>query len=310
MRGKAGCTAADGNAEGITPAYAGKRRHTRMGQETGQDHPRVCGEKPSSCKVTSSVKGLPPRMRGKVYFARWLRQASQITPAYARKSHFRVFGLQADADHPRICGEKSGSFSSVTACGGSPPRMRGKAQQDFVGTLEGGITPAYAGKSEVSFFDAVHDGDHPRVCGEKTTKATTKMQYEGSPPRMRGKVRLSALHPVLCRITPAYAGKSSAQASIASRRWDHPRVCGEKDNTCPTVGTSVGITPAYAGKSLPSQKRAFSNGDHPRVCGEKLCSSSESPAYLGSPPRMRGKADTPSHCAIAQRITPAYAGKR
>ena len=51
---------------GITPAYAGKRRtvHSKYGHN--QDHPRLCGEKLTSCSVTGYRWGSPPPMRGKV----------------------------------------------------------------------------------------------------------------------------------------------------------------------------------------------------------------------------------------------------
>ena len=151
-------------------------------------------------------------MRGKAIVLQGDVIGQGITPAYARKSHFRVFGLQADADHPRICGEKSGSFSSVTACGGSPPRMRGKAQQDFVGTLEGGITPAYAGKSSCLAGTGTCRGDHPRVCGEKANLSRFHLTDIGSPPRMRGKAGEGTCATSGSGITPAYAGKRFGQS--------------------------------------------------------------------------------------------------
>ena len=207
MRGKAGCTAADGNAEGITPAYAGKRRHTRMGQETGQDHPRVCGEKPSSCKVTSSVKGLPPRMRGKVTFVFLACKPMRITPAYAGKSPAVFPALPLAEDHPRVCGEKPTGFCGNTGrrdhprvcgekfllsrnrylSGGSPPRMRGKGQFIPVPFDRHRITPAYAGKSWGRNVRDIRQRDHPRVCGEKVRAVLRYATFVGSPPRMRGK---------------------------------------------------------------------------------------------------------------------------
>ena len=70
-------------------------------------------------------------------------------------------------------------------------------------------------------------------------------------------------------ITPACAGKSGCSWAMYWRRWDHPRVCGEKiltelrdlyyPGSPPRIRGKVahdvdflvvrGITPAYAGKS-------------------------------------------------------------
>ena len=56
------------------------------------------------------------------------------------------------------------------------------------------------------------------------------------------------------------------------------------------VVLDVGITPAYAGKSPPAKRKNPAIWDHPRVCGEKIPSSLNWPMFLGSPPRVRGKA--------------------
>ena len=70
------------------------------------------------------------------------------------------------------------------------------------------------------------------------------------------------------------------------------------------------ITPAYAGKSFAYCSCNVSDWDHPRVCGEKLRISARLCIVMGSPPRMRGKAEGKAEIARTLRITPAYAGKR
>ena len=50
--------------------------------------------------------------------------------------------------------------------------------------------------------------------------------------------------------------------------------------------------------------------DHPRICGEKDTAAYTAFRNVGSPPHMRGKELFFQHCLFAQRITPAYAGKR
>ena len=47
---------------------------------------------------------------------------------------------------------------------------------------------------------------------------------------MRGKVDTIMLDESSMRITPAYAGKSSIVSPSSAVDWDHPRLCGEKDN--------------------------------------------------------------------------------
>ena len=172
-------------------------------------------------------------------------------------------------DHPRVCGEKYQLGVVKPLHEGSPPRMRGKAYKGADQTTRRGITPAYAGKSRAGVCIVGDFGDHPRVCGEKYSLALFLGLHQGSPPRMRGKGGI----PGSCRtrkgITPAYAGKRPCRPDWCARRWDHPRVCGEKPRSgrhLRGVGGSPprmrgkavwkdikraekGITPAYAGKS-------------------------------------------------------------
>ena len=152
---------------------------------------------------------------------------------------------------------------------------------------------------------------------------------EGSPPRVRGKGASGADATRWIRITPACAGKRAPACCRPPYRWDHPRVCGEKQRTLAVQDepqgspprmrgkafqlffglVSDGITPAYAGKSLLAADYHPTLRDHPRVCGEKTLYNGIRLVVLGSPPRMRGKVTFASGCSYAVGITPAYAGK-
>ena len=175
---------------GITPAYAGK----------------------SSCNFRFSFchPGSPPRMRGK----------GAHVPAAFRRSR----------DHPRMCREKVIISSIVAVIQGSPPRMRGKAAPSRPVRQSSRITPAYAGKRTALQLYAIASKDHPRMCGEKELAQYVPVQYVGSPPHVRGKV------PSICEnlermgITPACAGKSYRSRTVLRPRWDHPRMCREKQN--------------------------------------------------------------------------------
>ena len=131
-------------------------------------------------------------------------------------------------DHPRVCGEKNCTVLQVHCLTGSPPRMRGKVPETYRYVAGYGITPAYAGKRVNGGAFYVVCWDHPRVCGEKFFCFVVCIAVQGSPPRMRGKVRFLFRLSSRRRITPAYAGKSCPLGSPAAGFWDHPRVCGEK----------------------------------------------------------------------------------
>ena len=127
MRGKGGLTGGPCCGSRITPAYAGKSRGRRQIPESGQDHPRVCGEKASARALTAWMLGSPPHMRGKGSLGRGDHALRGITPAYAGK---RPDGDRLPAerqDHPRVCGEKAALPILLRYHRGSPPRVRGKA---------------------------------------------------------------------------------------------------------------------------------------------------------------------------------------
>ena len=172
-------------------------------------------------------------MRGKVLPRAVLGPASGITPAYAGKSFFMCRSAFFLQDHPRVCGEKLKIPCWIAPKVGSPPRMRGKAQQSVSTIQQVGITPAYAGKSLRCGLVFCSRWDHPRVCGEKGLTFHQMLRPTGSPPRMRGKGRVSTHLHGRSRITPAYAGKSVPFLASLSKMWDHPRVCGEKFRISP-----------------------------------------------------------------------------
>ena len=87
-----------------------------------------------------------------------------------------------------------------------------------------------------------------------------------------------------------------------------PRVRG-KGPKMQCLKSAMGITPACAGKSFWISSRFPPAWDHPRVCGEKTDSLFVSLLYLGSPPRVRGKATDGSSLSTCTGITPACAGK-
>ena len=310
MRGKAQAEQVRRFLNGITPAYAGKSVSRLLRKASLWDHPRVCGEKPRSAHQRARLWGSPPRMRGKVSPGSSERRACGITPAYAGKSREVLINVPGSGDHPRVCGEKDQVKSMSTEDVGSPPRMRGKESLHTPTCRNTGITPAYAGKSGWPRSSGAAAGDHPRVCGEKHKIFSSRSNPLGSPPRMRGKVHVRVVCVGLCRITPAYAGKSRRHDEKPERSEDHPRVCGEKlysfnlyaykigspprmrgkEGDCCRDAGHDGITPAYAGKSFDRARATRHWQDHPRICGEKAQFLLRRLSSTGSPPHMRGKA--------------------
>ena len=95
-----------------------------------------------------------------------------IIPAYAGKSQSLDVWHLADEDHPRLRGEKRKDRFDYYWPVGSSPLTRGKAFIPFHDFWDMGIIPAYAGKSPEDFRLCRIGRDHPRLRGEKSSKAT------------------------------------------------------------------------------------------------------------------------------------------
>ena len=240
----------------ITPAYAGKSVLIACVCSLWEDHPRLCGEKPTpEFPLVTSIG---------------------ITPAYAGKSFNVRVPFFNFWDHPRLCGEKVPRLTYLANNQGSPPPMRGKACFTNSFSKAARITPAYAGKRTWCSSGIHRNEDHPRLCGEKLKASHASIRLSGSPPPMRGKVAAVQKRVNQLRITPAYAGKSFLSTSRAFCNQDHPRLCGEKfpefhcgcmnQGSPPPMRGKVQlsvdkegmkrITPAYAGKSGRDQQIA------------------------------------------------------
>ena len=90
----------------ITPACAGKSLSVSVVVHSVKDHPRVCGEKSPVLIGRGSLRGSPPRVRGKVPPRDGFGLILRITPACAGKRRLLQKGGITNEDHPRVCGEK------------------------------------------------------------------------------------------------------------------------------------------------------------------------------------------------------------
>ena len=170
----------------------------------------------------------------------------------------------------------------------------------------------------------------PRVCGEEGDRRRRAAVQCVSPPCVRGERRQQREVAGRGGITPASAGRSQVKLSRRARHQDHPRLCGEEDQSLLTTSSPTGspprvrgevslslstyprpgITPACAGRSVRGVRGVRSSADHPRVCGEELEVDYPERMSAGSPPRVRGGDKWANPCADCRGITPACAGRR
>ena len=247
------------------PPPQARRTHGR------RDHPRVCGENSSYCRLLSSSSGSPPRMRGKQGRIRQAGKNFGITPAHVGKTVRSNPSLACSVNHPRACGENRPRPSRPAQFRGSPPRMRGKLENGGIQTEEGGITPAHAGKTALGFSTVSRLSDHPRACGENSYLLQRRGRNTGSPPRMRGKLFSLLTLSLFSRITPAHAGKTRQAPTARSVVRDHPRACGENYELANEDDFNKGSPPRVRGKLANLEKSYNTYRITPARAGKTKC---------------------------------------
>ena len=129
VRGKATMVRPTSARTRITPACAGKSKRDDTRGGGGKDHPRMCGEKVVSHRVSTPSSGSPPHVRGKGSRSAQCSKGNRITPACAGKSQQAWEMAAIQRDHPRMCGEKMNGDTKNASRKGSPPHVRGKAKR-------------------------------------------------------------------------------------------------------------------------------------------------------------------------------------
>ena len=173
MRGAQPARPAHAHDRGIIPAYAGSTQARRNHCGAPRDHPRVCGEHLRSSRALMVGEGSSPRMRGALRDGVLDLALLGIIPAYAGSTSASDTVACCLRDHPRVCGEHHAHRYDIRDWRGSSPRMRGARPAYSPMQTGRGIIPAYAGSTALVGVLHVLCGDHPRVCGEHTSRSAS-----------------------------------------------------------------------------------------------------------------------------------------
>ena len=129
----------------LTPAGAGNgvcSQGYRFGKGA---YPRGCGEWPQIVLHVVRPIGLPPRVRGMVFYDTLGRRPGGLTPAGAGNGGARLRAPRPGWAYPRGCGEWGSRTQPSTLWTGLPPRVRGMACLVFHQRCRSRLTPAGAG---------------------------------------------------------------------------------------------------------------------------------------------------------------------
>ena len=273
---------------GSIPACAGKPESGHASSSWSWVHPRVCGEALSGIRPPAPDAGPSPRVRGSRVRCKLLRTTKGSIPACAGKPMVVSIFMHPPGVHPRVCGEAPSPIPSMMLTSRSIPACAGKPRKLAVsGTVK---------------------WVHPRVCGEATPTVRRVPLARGPSPRVRGSRIDVTLDRGALGSIPACAGKPRSCPIARTRRWVHPRVCGEATAASnaafccagpsprvrgspddePFALCSGGSIPACAGKPPSASIPVMRVWVHPRVCGEATLAVSATQPPPGPSPRVRG----------------------
>ena len=109
--------------------------------------------------------------------------------------------------------------------------MRGTRERALTALDHDRIIPADAGNTGAGPGEWSWTRDHPRGCGEHWFGSLALNAHRGSSPRMRGTHGLGTPLGLNTGIIPADAGNTGPLPALPRVSWDHPRGCGEHDDT-------------------------------------------------------------------------------
>ena len=290
------------------PACAGNRYIRAETSPTSAVHPRVCGEQIPFGFALLALSGSSPRVRGTDWRFVRIYCGQRFIPACAGNRRICAPTIHGYTVHPRVCGEQTGTASSVQPGCGSSPRVRGTGSFQVGVAFAGRFIPACAGNRTASDSPWIQGTVHPRVCGEQPLGGLWFVRPGGSSPRVRGTDIFRLLNIYVFTVHPRVCGEQFS--NVLFRSYDagsSPRVRGTglADSAIPCADRFI---PACAGNSRYSGRSRPMAAVHPRVCGEQGIPGRPARAVVGSSPRVRGTVGISPATLSLWRFIPACAG--
>ena len=170
VRGAPTCRLGVTAGNGIIPACAGSTVSRVSVLPYIWDHPRMCGEHLTEPVSNIGLSGSSPHVRGALATIRCTPELIGIIPACAGSTESVSLQRNSTRDHPRMCGEHFMLMVGIVHRLGSSPHVRGALLSILFLSAVAGIIPACAGSTLLLSRRLVLWRDHPRMCGEHTSK--------------------------------------------------------------------------------------------------------------------------------------------
>ena len=294
---------------GSIPACAGETRWAGAHPVAPRVYPRVCGGNLLQIGIVALVKGLSPRVRGKLRPAYPAVAAQGSIPACAGETRILRAGLRRGWVYPRVCGGNHQQRHRRGHASGLSPRVRGKRRDPTPEIIDRRSIPACAGETLDAAADVSLVEVYPRVCGGNGELPNNSRATGGLSPRVRGKHYYFQLWQPTKRSIPACAGETVGDDGLSACAEVYPRVCGGnfvwghipsgfgglsprvrgKPASTPAAGVPPGSIPACAGETRQGNLDESHFVVYPRVCGGNGDVWTKALNAEGLSPRVRGK---------------------
>ncbi|MDQ1051970.1 hypothetical protein QFZ76_010295 [Streptomyces sp. V4I2] len=218
----------------------------------------------------AALQGPSPRVRGAGSGQRTVEPGPGTIPAGAGSRDDWPISAGRAWDHPRGCGEPMGTIAATTVPLGPSPRVRGAGRDQVEVLAVQGTIPAGAGSRQPRSCWSRCCRDHPRGCGEQSRSDLKPGDLLGPSPRVRGAGRRVRAGHAAEGTIPAGAGSSRRRGRRASRRWDHPRGCGEQLNAISPEAAARGPSPRVRGAGRGRTRSSARRGAIPAGAGSRL----------------------------------------
>ena len=148
----------------------------------------MCGEKWECAAGVNDDGGTSPRVWGKDTNMPIYINFRRNIPTCVGKSARRKNIAPEESEHPHVCGEKATAKAEAAATTGTSPRVWGKGFRKGLPQLQHRNIPTCVGKSQKLGQFHMFNSEHPHVCGEKACRLVICFAWDGTSPRVWGKV--------------------------------------------------------------------------------------------------------------------------
>ena len=232
----------------------------------------------------------------------------RFIPACAGNACAELGMSRIRAVHPRVCGERGSPLMATLPKDGSSPRVRGTPGQAAEAGRQGRFIPACAGNARHKRSHCDIHAVHPRVCGERRSRAMPARPPRGSSPRVRGTHSSRPFRWSSWRFIPACAG-NAATCRARPAAWPvHPRVCGERVSAAKAAKVLTGSSPRVRGTRCACYRTPSAGRFIPACAGNAFRVASLFEVMNGSSPRVRGTPNLAHALSPKRRFIPACAG--